>query len=68
MPAFQAFLVMVLSDNTLRDELMKAPDLPALVARARELGRERGFDLSEEELQAAVNANRRSWMERWIDS
>jgi len=67
MPGFPAFLVMVLNDAALRDELLKAPDLPALFARVLELARERGIGLSEEELQAVVNANRRSWLERWTD-
>lgn len=56
---------MVLNDAGLRDELLQAPDLPALFARVLALARERGIELSEEELQAVVNANRRSWLERW---
>jgi hypothetical protein len=67
MPGFPSFLVMVLNDAKLRDELLKSPDLPALFARALALGRERGIELSEEELQAVVTANRRSWLERWTD-
>ena len=58
---------MVLNDAGLRDELLQARDLPALFARALALGRERGIELSEEELQALVNTNRRSWLERWTD-
>ena len=65
MPDFPALLIMVLNDAGLRDELLQAPDLPALFARTIALARERGIELSEEELQAVVNANRRSWLERW---
>jgi hypothetical protein len=65
MPDFPALIIMVLNDAGLRDELLKAPDLPALFARTIALARERGIELSEEELQAVVNANRRSWLERW---
>lgn len=68
MPGFESFLVMVLNDAALRDELVSAPDLPALFARVRELARERGLELSDQELQNAVNANRRSWMARWVDA
>ena len=67
MPGFPSFIVMVLSDAALRDELVAAPDLPALIALVRERGRERGVEMSEEELQGVVNANRRSWVERWTD-
>ena len=42
---------MVLGDAALRDELLAAPDLPALMALVRERGRERGVEISEEELQ-----------------
>ena len=65
MPGFPAFLDMVLDDAALRDDLLKAPDLAALVARVVTLARERGLAVSEEELRAVVNANRRSWLERW---
>ncbi len=67
MPGFTTFLVMVLGDIALRDELLAAPDLAALMALVRERGRERGVEMSEEELQAVANTNRRSWVERWTD-
>jgi hypothetical protein len=67
MPGFLEFLAMVLNDAQLRDELLQAPDLPALLARAMELARERGIELSNDELHTVVNANRRSWLERWTD-
>jgi hypothetical protein len=67
MSGFPSFLVMVLSDAGLRDELLKAPDLPSLFARALAFASERGIQLSEEDLRAVVNANRRSWLERWTD-
>jgi hypothetical protein len=28
---------------------------------------EHGYQLREQELEAIVNANRRSWLERWIE-
>ena len=67
MPGFPTFLVMVLGDAALRDELLAAPDLPALMALVRERGRERGVEISEEELREVANMNRRSWVERWTD-
>ena len=38
----------------------------ALFERVLALGRERGYELSEHDLRAVVNANRRAWLERWI--
>jgi post-segregation antitoxin (ccd killing protein) len=67
MPGFPSFLVMVLSDAALRDELLAAPDLATLTALVRERGRERGIEISAEELQGVANTNRRSWVERWTD-
>lgn len=67
MPGFPTFLAMVLDDAGLRDQLLEASDLPALFARVLTVARERGIELSEAELQAVVNANRRSWLERWSD-
>jgi hypothetical protein len=67
MPPFSAFLVMVLNDAALRGELLQAPDLPALMERTIALAHERGIELTGQELQAVVDANRRSWIERWTD-
>ena len=67
MPGFPTFLVMVLGDAALRDELLAVPDLPALMALVQERGRERGVEISEEELREVANTNRRSWVERWTD-
>ena len=67
MPGFPSFLAMVVDDAALRDELLAAPDLPALIALVLVRGRERGVEMSEEELRRVVNANRRSWVERWTD-
>lgn len=67
MPGFASFLAMVVGDAALRDELLAAPDLAALMALVRDRGRERGVGISEEELRAVVNFNRRSWIERWTD-
>lgn len=67
MPGLSAFLLLVLEDAALRGELLDAPGLPSLLALVLARSRERGIPLSEEELHAAVNANRRSWLERWTD-
>jgi hypothetical protein len=65
MPGLTAFLLLLLEDPGLRAELLAAPDLPALFALVLARAGERGIAISEEELHAAVLANRRSWHERW---
>ena len=67
MEAFSSFVVMVLEDTALRDELLEAPDLSTLIERVIALGKERGIAITREELDAIVNTNRRSWLERWTD-
>jgi hypothetical protein len=67
MGGFTAFLSIVLGDAELREELRQVPDLPRLFALAIARGRERGIELSAGELQATVNLNHRSWLERWTD-
>ena len=68
MTPFQAFLVMVLTESALRDELLAARDLPTLVQLTRERARERGIELREEELRALIVAHQRSWIQRWVDA
>jgi len=65
MPGFSEFLVMVLNDEALRDDLLAAPNLPALLARTQDLARARSIELSQSELEEIVNRNRQSWLERW---
>ena len=67
MPDFLRFRLLVLGDVTLQEELRAIPDSQTLFARVLELGHERGYDFSEQDLQAAANANRRAWLERWLD-
>ncbi len=67
MPGLSAFLLLVLEDAAMRDELLAAQDLPALFGLVLARSRERGIGISEAELHAAVNVNRRSWLERWTD-
>jgi ribosomal protein S18 acetylase RimI-like enzyme len=66
MQAFDQFRDLVFSDPALLRQLRQAPDLPALMAMVIAAAGERGLQLSEADLQAAVNANRRSWFERWV--
>lgn len=63
---FLQFRSIVLGDAALQEELRAAPDEAALFERVLALGRERGYELSGQDLRAVVDANRRAWLERWI--
>lgn len=62
----ERFRELVLNDASLHDELRATPDLEAFVARAVELGRERGCEFTTETVRAAVQEARRALLERWI--
>ncbi len=57
----------MLSDVSVRDRLLCSPDLPALFGLVLAFAEQNGFELREQDLQSIVNANRRSWLERWLD-
>jgi hypothetical protein len=65
--AFQQFEQAVFRDPALVKELSGASSLPELMAKVIATGRERGFELTEEDLGVVVNANRRAWLERWVE-
>jgi hypothetical protein len=56
----------VLGDTALQEELASITDTKALIARTVELGRDRGFHFQTGDVEAALQAARRAWTERWI--
>ena len=60
------FSQMVLADRQLHEQLRMAANLESFIALAVRLSRERGCDLTAEEIRAAVQNRRRAWFERWI--
>lgn len=63
---FDPFRRMVLSEPTIQEELGAISDLRAFLSHTVELGRKHGFDFLEDDVEAALQAARRKWMERWI--
>ena len=63
---FDAFRRLVLSDADLQKELIQPADERSLFDKVLALGRERGYTFSEQDLEDAVRANRRGWLERWL--
>jgi hypothetical protein len=64
--SFQQFEQEVFRDPALVEELRDAATLPELMAKIIAMGRERGLEITEEDLRLVVNANRRAWLERWV--
>lgn len=56
----------VVGDPVLEDRLLAAPDRIAFVATAVALGTELGLPVEAADVQAAVDAGRRSWYATWI--
>jgi hypothetical protein len=62
----EGFRELVHGDLALQDQLREPADAHSFVALVLRLGRERGFDFTEDDVNAAMQAGRRVWMERWI--
>ena len=61
-----SFHQLVLQDTALQEALRKTVERERFVALMLQLGQERGYNFTAEEVEAALQAARRSWMERWI--
>jgi hypothetical protein len=56
----------VLSDESLQENLRAFTDEAGLFEAVLALARERGIAVTNSDLRAIVNANRRGWLERWL--
>lgn len=56
----------VLGDPALQLRLRGLGGKDEFVARVVELAAEAGFDLTPDQVEAALNQARREWLERWI--
>ena len=54
------------SDQGLERRVQDAPDLETWVALVLEVAAERGLAVSRTEVEDAMNAARRAWLERWL--
>lgn len=64
--AFVRFRDRVFGDATLASALMDCQDLSSLSERSVELGRELGYSFDASDVESAMRAGRRSWVEQWI--
>jgi hypothetical protein len=58
-------LEIAMRDAAVLSSLTSAASEAELFDRVIALGRERGLEVTHEELSAVVLANRRAWLERW---
>jgi mannose-6-phosphate isomerase-like protein (cupin superfamily) len=64
--ALQRFRQMVLDDLALQEELRDTMDRELFVATVVRLGAERGCHIAPGDVEEAMRAGRRVWLERWI--
>ena len=63
---FARFREIVFADPALERRLQSVPDWPSFVGEAVAAAAERGVALTEDDLLAARDQARRSWLERWV--
>jgi hypothetical protein len=60
------FRQLVLEDDKLLERLRATGDLESFVALTVQLGGEHGYALTPEQVRAAVQEQRRAWLQKWI--
>ena len=63
---FDQFRQCVLATLALQEELREIEDHDEFIQKVVELGGDHGFSFNVEDVKNAMNASRRSWIERWI--
>ncbi len=63
---FEQFRQLVLADPGLQQPLMQTPDRSEFASLALALGEQHGCRFTAGDVDAALNAAKRSWIERWI--
>lgn len=63
---FERFRQLVLLDRDLQQQLHSTTGREQFVALTQRLGAERGCDFTIEEVQEALRAAHRAWLERWL--
>ena len=63
---FERFRAVVVEDESLQARLTGFDDSQDFKDAVLQVGSERGFDFTLEELDQAIREARQSWLERWI--
>ncbi|MCB1860773.1 MAG: Nif11 family protein [Gammaproteobacteria bacterium] len=63
---FDRFRQLVAEDRALQDKLLEVSERIVFIRLVIELGRQQGLVLTAGDVESALNAGMRSWVERWI--
>jgi hypothetical protein len=66
MESFEQFRQIVLNDVALQERLRTTTDHESFVGLVVRTGEERGCHFTPEDVEEAMRANRRAWLERWV--
>jgi hypothetical protein len=66
MESFEQFREIVLQDLALQERLRATTDHGSFVDLVVRVGEEQGCRFTPEDVEEAMRANRRAWLERWI--
>ena len=62
----QQFRDAVLADGSLQQTLLAVPDRTAFTELVVDLAAQSGWSVTAEEVESALQAARRAWLERWV--
>jgi hypothetical protein len=63
---FDAFRARVLAEPAVLERLRQTNGNEEFISATVDVAREMGFEMTREEIEAALQAARRDWMERWL--
>lgn len=64
--AFDQFYQLVLQDDQLQEQLRDISDFHTFVLQVVALGEAHHYQFTADNVQAAMQSQRRAWLERWI--
>ena len=60
------FRQLVFSDTLLQEQLREITDRQEFIEQVVRLGNERGYEFTADDVENALQAERRVWLERWL--
>jgi hypothetical protein len=64
--SFEQFRQLVLQDISLQERLRVTPDHESFLALLLQLGQERDYDFTVEDVEAAIRESQMAWRLRWV--